>query len=195
VSAAHLLARAFHEDPYIRWAEPDAARRPRTMGAVFESVLAHGRRHGGVIHEPDVGVAEWTSPAHIDVGVIGGLAHGVWRVALSTPPAVWWRLATHDKAALDRVRPFLGPRSVYLATLGVDPSVAGRGHGGRILRAALAAMRAQGETCVLRTEQPKNVAFYRHAGFTLVDESVIPSSGLRVWVFERSLADITPGDG
>lgn len=195
MSAALLLARAFHEDPYIRWAEPDHARRPRTMAAVFEAVVAQGRKHGGVLHEPGVGVAEWTSPDHIDVGVFDGLIHGIGRVVLRTPPAVWWRLATHDRAALDRVRPFLGPRSVYLATLGVEPSIAGRGHGGRILRAALSAMRAQGETCVLRTEQPKNVAFYRHAGFTLVDESVIPASGLRVWVFQRSLADITPGDG
>ncbi len=195
MSAARLLARAFHEDPYIRWAEPDDARRPRTMGAVFEAVVAHGRKHGGVLHEEGIGVAEWTMPEHIDVGVVGGLTHGVWRVALTTPPAVWWRLATHDKAALDRVRPFLGPRSVYLATLGVDPSMAGRGHGGRILRAALAAMRAGGDTCVLRTEQPKNVAFYRHAGFTLVDESVVASSGLRVWVFQRSLVDIVPVEG
>jgi ribosomal protein S18 acetylase RimI-like enzyme len=195
MSAARLLARAFHEDPYIRWAEPDAARRPRTMGAVFEAVVAQGHRHGGVLHEEGIGVAEWTAPARIDVGVIDGFRNGVWRVALTTPPAVWWRLATHDKAALDRVRPFLGPRSVYLATLGVDPAMAGRGHGGRILRAALAAMRAQGDTCVLRTEQPKNVAFYRHAGFALVDESVIDASGLRVWVFQRSLADVTPTDG
>ena len=195
MSAARLLARAFHEDPYIRWAEPDDARRPRTMGAVFEAVVAHGRKHGGVLHEEGIGVAEWTTPDHIDVGVVGGLLYGVWRVALTTPPAVWWRLATHDKAALDRVRPFLGPRSVYLATLGVEPSMAGRGHGGRILRAALSTMRAQWDDCVLRTEQPKNVAFYRHAGFELVDESVIETSGLRVWVFRRSLADITPTDG
>ena len=190
--AARLLARAFHADPFIRWAEPDGARRPRTLGAVFEAVIAQGAKHGGVLHEPGVGVAEWTSPAHLDIGVLDGLVHGVWRVALATPPAVWWRLATHDAAALGRVRPFLGPRSVYLATLGVEPAVAGRGHGGRLLRAALTAMRAHGETCVLRTEQPKNVAFYRHAGFKIVDESVIASSGLRVWVFARSLADLAP---
>jgi ribosomal protein S18 acetylase RimI-like enzyme len=111
-------------------------------------------------------------------------------VALVAPRGVCWRLAAHEHEALARVRPFLGPGAAYLCLLGVEPSCAGRGHGSRLLRRALAAQAARWERCVLRTEQPRNVPFYLRHGFTLVEESVVPVSGLRCWVFSRSLEDL-----
>ena len=39
MNAHHLLARAFHEDPFIKWAEPNASRRPQTMAHVFAGRL------------------------------------------------------------------------------------------------------------------------------------------------------------
>ncbi|WP_438007667.1 hypothetical protein WME89_02365 [Sorangium sp. So ce321] len=108
MTAAQTLARAFHEDPFICWAEPDPVRRPRTMTTVFGAMLAHADRHGGRLFEPGVGSVDWKPPAHAGMGLGDVLRSGLWRVMLEVPPAVWWRLSAHEDAGMARVRPFLG---------------------------------------------------------------------------------------
>lgn len=188
MSPAQLLARAFHHDPFLAWADPDEARRGRTLAAVFEPLLASALRHQACILEPGVGSVDWKAPGHLRPGAWEILRLGFWRVATVAPPAVWRRLASHEAAAMAVVGRHLGPRAAYLGTLGVEPSLAGQGHGGRLLRRALAAMvAARWTSCVLRTEQPRNVPFYLRHGFRLVEEVVALPSALRVWVFERPL--------
>lgn len=182
-----LLARAFQDDPFICWAERDPVRRPRTMACVFAGMLAYARSCGGTLHEPGVGSVDWRDGPAAHMGVLSTVTSGTWRVGLVTPPSVWLRLTAHENAAMARVERFLTPGSVYLAALGVDPSVAGRGNGSALLQRALATQAGRWAQCVLRTEQPRNVVFYEKNGFTQVDETVIPSSGLRVWVFSRPL--------
>ncbi|MGC4122468.1 MAG: GNAT family N-acetyltransferase [Myxococcales bacterium] len=174
-----LLARAFHHDPYISWAEPDGERRPRTMSRVFGGMLNYAKTCGGHLFEPGVGSVHWRDGAAADMGPLSVATSGTWRVALVAPPAVWYRLAAHEGASMARVQPFLGKSSVYLCTMGIEPTLAGQGHGSRLLSRALDAMTRRWRTCVLRTEQPKNVPFYLRNGFSQVDEQVVPESGLR----------------
>jgi ribosomal protein S18 acetylase RimI-like enzyme len=185
--AAALLARAFDRDPFICWAEPDAERRPVTLTAIFTGVLSLSVRYGGTLLEPGVGAVEWRDAAKIHVGPLAALRSGLWRVALVAPASVLRRFSAHDSEAMARVRPFLLPGVAYLGSLGVEPSQMGRGHGGRLLERALERIATRWSRCVLRTEQPRNVAFYERHGFALADESVAAVSGLRVWVFSRRL--------
>lgn len=188
-ATAAILARAFQEDPFFRWADPNPARRLRLMTTVFGALLELAAEHGEALIEPDIGAVEWRAPEHIHLGFGAVLWSGMWRVALVSPPSVWRRLSAHEAWAMNRARPHLTAGSVYLGTLGVDPSLAGQGHGGRLLDRALDEMaRQHWKQCVLRTEQPRNVSFYRRHGFTLLDEAVVPASGLRVWVFSIPLA-------
>jgi GNAT superfamily N-acetyltransferase len=190
MKAHHLLARAFQEDPFIRWAEPDDVRRPRTMRRVFGGMLAYARGCGGHVFEPGVGSVHWRDGRSANMGSFSVVTSGTWSVALVAPPPVWLRLSAHEDAAMARVQPFLGTGSVYLCTLGVEPSVAGQGHGSRLIRRALVEMGRRWTSCVLRTEQPKNLPFYLRNGFRQVDEQVVPESGLRVWVFSRPLESL-----
>jgi GNAT superfamily N-acetyltransferase len=187
MSAHHLLARAFHEDPFLNWAEPDASRRPRTLARVFAGQLNHARRCGGHLFEPGIGSVHWRDAPHAHMSPGAVVTSGTWRVALTTPPGVWLRLWEHEEGAMARVQPFLGEGSVYLRTLGIEPTLAGKGHGSRLLQRAFSEMARKWRTCVLRTEQPKNVPFYLRNGFSQVDEHVVPQSGLRTWVFTRPL--------
>lgn len=187
MSAHELLARAFQSDPFIAWAEPDEQRRPRTMGQVFSSMLAYAEEVGGHLHEPGVGSVHWRDGARAKMPTLAVFSTGMWQVALMAPPPVWVRLAAHEDAAMEHVVRHLGPDDSYLCTLGVEPGQAGRGHGGRLLRRAFAAQARRYRRCVLRTEQPRNVPFYRKHGFEQVDEFVVQESGLRTWVFARPL--------
>ncbi len=187
MSAPKLLARAFHEDPFITWAEPNPTRRAATMERSFAGMLRFAERVGGHLYEEGLGSVHWRDGRSAHMGNWQILTSGTWRVALVTPPEVWLRLARHEAAAMERVTPLLGERSAYLCTLGIEPTQTGRGHGGRLLSRALAQMSERWSHCVLRTEQPKNLPFYQRAGFRLADEAVVELSGLRVWVFERTL--------
>lgn len=189
-TAHGLLARAFHLDPYIRWAEPDDERRPRTMGRIFAGMLSYAQTCGGHLFEPGIGSVHWRDWAAANMGPLSVASSGTWRVALVAPPPVWLRLSAHEAASMARVQPFLTEGSVYLCTMGIEPALAGKGHGSRLLRRALDEMSRRWQTCVLRTEQPKNVPFYLRSGFSQVDEQVVPESGLRVWIFSRPLAGL-----
>ena len=192
MKANELLARAFHEDPFMTWAEPDPARRPRTLSRVFAGTLAYARRSGGTLYDPAIGSVDWRDAKAAHMGYLSVATSGAWKVALAAPPSVWLRLASHEDGAMARIRQFLTPGSVYLCTLGIEPSVAGHGHGSRLLHLALATQAERWSTCVLRTEQPRNVSFYLKNGFRQVDEYVVPASGLRTWIFSRPLAPRAP---
>ena len=56
-----------------------------------------------------------------------------------------------------------------------------------MLQQALSGFAGRWDTCVLRTEQPRNLPFYARNGFELRDELVIPQSGLRTWFFSRAV--------
>jgi len=189
--ANEVLARAFHEDPFLAWAEPDPARRPRTLACVFEGMLAYAKRRGGTLYEPGVGSVDWRDAQDAHMRPWSVATSGTWKVALVAPPPVWLRLAAHEDGAMARVQRFLTPGAVYLCTLGIDPSVAGQGHGSRLLRRALTTQAKTWSTCVLRTEQARNVPFYLKNGFTQVDELVITESKLRTWIFSRPLAPLS----
>jgi GNAT superfamily N-acetyltransferase len=189
--AAALLARAFDTDPFIRWAEPDDQRRTRTMRPVFAGMLNFADKAGGHHFEPGIGSVHWRVGDRALMRTWDVVRSGLWKVGLSAPSAVWRRLSMHEDAAMQRVRRFLSPGSVYLCTLGIEPERAGQGHGGRLLQHVLKSFIGHWDTCVLRTEQPRNIPFYLRHGFVLQEEHVVQQSGLRIWVFSRPMGSQT----
>jgi ribosomal protein S18 acetylase RimI-like enzyme len=69
----------------------------------------------------------------------------------------------------------------YLALLAVDPRHQGRGLAGTLLRPVLARLEEHGLPCYLETHLPRNVSFYRHFGFEVLEEVEIPGTGVRQW--------------
>ncbi len=184
-AAAVVLARAFHDDPYICWVEPDPIRRARVAPSLFRCALEHGTRRGRVLVEQGRGSVHWFSPETVDLRVIDEIQCGYINL-LARHPLVTRRLLAHEAQAAARVHPFLKPGVAYLHTIGVEPACKGQGVGSMLLQAALQRIGQEFQACVLRTEQPKNVGFYQKNGFRVVDESVASASGLRVWVFQNN---------
>ena len=73
----------------------------------------------------------------------------------------------------------------YVMVLGVSPEARGTGLGRALLETILAEADALGVPVYLETAQPRNVTFYQHMGFTLVEHLVEESSGLDLWGFLR----------
>lgn len=75
----------------------------------------------------------------------------------------------------------------HLATMGTSPVAQGQGLGSEVLRPRLSALGAADATAVLETSDPRNLAFYRHAGFEVTAELAdLPHGAPVTWVMERA---------
>jgi GNAT superfamily N-acetyltransferase len=64
----------------------------------------------------------------------------------------------------------------YLALLGTDPVMQGRGVGSALLAPAMAQADAEGLPCYLETQKEENLAFYGRQGFDLLHTISVPGS-------------------
>jgi ribosomal protein S18 acetylase RimI-like enzyme len=72
--------------------------------------------------------------------------------------------------------------------VGVSPEAAGQGYGRRVIQSALATMKNRGHSsCLLRTDNEKNVAIYTRLGFKPIHSAIVPKSNLPFWILFREL--------
>ncbi len=71
----------------------------------------------------------------------------------------------------------------YLGTIGVDPSLQGRGVGEALLSNWLGEVEASGQPAYLETDTERNVSFYERVGFEVEGEMRILE--VRVWRMQR----------
>lgn len=168
-SSAAVLARAFADDPLFSWALPDPDRRARSLPYVFEGTLRHCRRRGGEQTAGDgEAVVGWMRGEHLRMSARDVVAAGLVTTPVRLGLAATRRLQTHEAAcerALTEVAP---PRWAYLCVVGVEPTAQKRGLGRAVIEASLAAMSNDHATCLLKTENPQNIAVYEHLGFRVV---------------------------
>lgn len=187
--AAATLAAAFAGGPLVTHVQPDVARHPSTLRAMFAPVLRLCERAGGVSTVADTdAVAGWVPSTELSVGPAEVLRSGLWRLPLpgAFGPAGTVRLLRHEHTVEARLLRFAAPEVAYLWVYGTRPDRQGAGLGRAAMDAALGRMWDAGfERCLLKTETPANVALYRHLGFDLVDEVTPGGSGVPAWTFLR----------
>jgi ribosomal protein S18 acetylase RimI-like enzyme len=177
---ADVMARAFIDDPLLRWPLP-------ADGAVIDRVRA--------------------TFAAIYEGIVG--AGMVWEAGDAAGFAVWipagsaQEMFESDAAVRDRLEPFTDdggarydvlwswiedrvPDDVwYLDAIGVDPARQGEGIGSALIRFGLEHAGADGADAFLETANPRNVGYYERFGFRVVDEGEPAPGAPHIW-FMRS---------
>ena len=183
-----MLARAFHDDPLMRYTIPDPDERARLLPAMYATMLRFGMLAGEVYATADApeGVAIWMPPdaewtrenmeasgMHRTATLIGDEAYQRYRDVVSRE----WQA---------RLREIPGT-GWYLFILGVEPSVQRRGLGGALMRPVLERADTEQLVCYLETENERNVAFYLKQGFDIVvNGEEAGHSGVRFWTFRRN---------
>ena len=182
-----LLARAFADDPLMRWMFPaprfpDA---PARAEAIAAYVGLHVERYltalsGGLVVERDgevTAAALWRGPDE-DLATPGVLptAGGLLTALIGAEHVA---TVAAGFAAERAVRP-AGPHA-YLHYLGVDAAHRGRGDARRLVDAGLARASAAGVPALVETTNPTNVPLYEHLGFAQV-ASVPLGDGPTVWI-------------
>jgi GNAT superfamily N-acetyltransferase len=180
VEARTLLARAFADDPLMRWFFPDDGARPHACAALFGLFAEHYLRDGRVDVERDgapVAVAMWRWPVDGPAAEDDSLPSVPGLMAALVGPAVAER--GQAMAVLAGLRP--PEPHAYLHLLAVDPARQRRGLGGRVLAPGLAAAREAGLVACLETMNPANVPFYEAHGFAVRHEVQLAAGGPRAW--------------
>ena len=182
---SRVLGRAFHDDPVMRWLQPDAARRTAALPTFFATVARH---HFLASSASEVAVS----------------ADGVGAAALWDPPGRWQQTSREQVAMVPGVlRAFRGRLGAaralaeqmkavhpeephwYLAIIGSDPAVRGGGFGAALMRSRLQRCDAEGAPAYLESSNPDNVPYYNRFGFEVTGQIVVPD-GPTLWPMWRA---------
>lgn len=174
-----ILARAFDDDPMMRWFFPDATSREAALDRYFTTLFARQYVRHGVCERTESAVAFWVPPE---------------AQAKAVP----------DEETIRELRDILGDRAPlfgeaveaaaghtprephwYLAAIGADPAAQGQGQGAALLRSGLAKADAAGLPAYLESSKPSNIPVYEHFGFTVREEVRLPGGGPVLWAMWR----------
>jgi ribosomal protein S18 acetylase RimI-like enzyme len=175
---AEMLARAFHNDPVMRWMFPDDKRR---CGARYFAIRVRQLIGQGETYTTNniAGAALWAKPTS-------------------------WRLGLREQLQFVSLIPALGPRfprslrglslvqrhhpdtvHYYLSVLGTDPAHQNEGIGSALMAPVLRSCDANGIPAYLENSNERNMSFYTHNGFRMTEELRLPE-GPPVWLMWRN---------
>ncbi|MDX6642727.1 MAG: hypothetical protein QOD76_689 [Solirubrobacteraceae bacterium] len=175
-----MLARAFDDDPVMRWMFPRDDRRPQALGRFF-SIRARQMIGQEQIYTTDdlAGAALWALPDrwHVDARDVLGLS--------PTLPAIGWRIGRvlRGLSLIEQRHPDAPPH-FYLATLGTDPAHQSEGIGSALIAPVLQLCDQDGLGAYLESSKERNIAFYARHGFRVREEVRMPH-GPPVWLMWR----------
>lgn len=183
--AVATLARAFRDDPMMRYVIPDDAPRARLQPWVLGTLVRYCLPYGEVLTTPDLaGVACWLPPGSSMTNVWSMLRSGMMLAPLRIGPVAFSRfmiLSAYIDATRERV---VSVPHWYLCAIGVEPSSQGRGIGGALLDPVLARADAGRLPCYLETQNECNVRFYEKRDFKVSHAGAV--RGLRIWSMLRT---------
>ncbi|UKY54653.1 GNAT family N-acetyltransferase [Streptomyces inhibens] len=173
------LARAFDDDPMMRWFFPDDTTREAGLGRYFTTIFARQYVHHGVCEHTEAAAAFWVPPGAQDKAVPDAETIQELAEILGDRAPLFQQAAA---AAAGH-----GPQEPhwYLAVVGADPAAQGQGHGAALLRSGLAKADAAGLPAYLESSKPSNLPFYEHFGFTVLGEVQLPGGGPTLWSMRR----------
>ena len=190
--AAFMLARAFKNDPINAYAYPDAREKDARLPYQYDFLLRYGLRYGeAYATSPKLeGIAVWLPPRKVFMSF--------WRLILSgtIPPMLkmgrevrrkmksFWEYA---EAKHNEIMHF---PHWYLQILAVDPEFQGKGYASKLLRGMLVKIDKEGLPCYLETENERHVSMYKHFGFKVIEEFVVPGTAVILWAMLKDEAKI-----
>lgn len=176
------LARAFDDDPMMRWFFPEDETREAVLGRYFATIFTRQYVHHGVCERTGAAASFWVPPGAQDKAVPDAETIQELQNILGDR-APLFRDAVETAAEHTPREPHW-----YLAMIGADPEAQGQGHGAALLRSGLAKADAAGLPAYLESSKPSNLPFYEHFGFTVREELRLPGGGPVLWGMWRSPA-------
>jgi GNAT superfamily N-acetyltransferase len=182
---AETLGRAFYDDPVSMWMLPDEAARTAQLATFFAtSTRVHHLSGGGVEVACDgatVGAAAlWDPPNR--------WKQSTWSQLRMVPSLIGsFGLRISQGRAISDLLDANHPEEPhwYLAVIGSDPSVRGRGFGKAVMQPRLDRCDAEHCPAYLESSKIENVPYYERFGFRVTGEITLPNGGPTLWKMWR----------
>jgi GNAT superfamily N-acetyltransferase len=185
---SHALGRAFYDDPVSVWIMPDDKARAARQRRFFAAISRHHHLAGGGVEVATDGctigaAALWDPP-------------GRWkqstREQLMMLPSFFFGFGLSVTTArklgqlLDQMKS-QHPEEPhwYLAVIGSDPSVRGKGYGQALMQSRLDRVDAEHAPAYLESSKSENVPYYQRFGFEVTGELAVPD-GPTLWQMWRA---------
>ncbi len=178
---ADLLADAFLDYEWSRWAVPADNRRERLRGLHLLYAGLVGAEAGSTWVTDDMSsVAGWVKPGRTPIS-------DALRTRLNEELAELFGDRLEAVDALDAETAPLRPAGPhwYLATVGTRPDRRGEGLASLVIRAGLDACDETRLPAAVETSNEANCRLYERLGFGPAGDRTAPDGGLRVWVLVR----------
>ncbi len=175
---AHVLGRAFFDDPVMGWLLPDPGERAKGLSAVFAAMARHH-------FLPLNGVEFADDGAHVAAAALWAPPQR-WRTSRMTEmrmlPGLIRAFGSQTKRGrqLDALMKRHHPEEPhwYLAVIGSDPTYRGEGYGKALMESGLRRADAEYAPAYLESSNPDNVPYYERFGFEVIGELALPSDSL-----------------
>lgn len=179
---ARMLSRAFLDDPVAAWAWRPQRQRLEALRRFQATRIRQLLGEEGVWTTSDLGAAAlWAAPRRWRSSMLETMALGPAfmhprLIARMPMVALGW-------LGLERKHPHR-PDHWYLAVLGTEPELQGRGLGSAVLAPVLDQCDRDGLGAYLESSKERNVDFYARHGFRVTGELRLPR-GPRMWPMWR----------
>lgn len=182
---AKVLARAFYDDPVMRYMQPDDSARARALPPMFAALTRHHfmsrggsdvAAGGGVIGAATL----WDPP--------GQRKSSRWEGLRMMPTLAWhFRSRAEQTQALGRAMEEAHPEEPhwYLMVIGSDPAVRGKGFGQALMRSRLDRCDGERAPAYLEASKEELIPYYNRFGFDLIGQIQIPD-GPKMWPMWRA---------
>jgi ribosomal protein S18 acetylase RimI-like enzyme len=186
--AGSMLTRAFFDDPKLTHLIPEIAARKELSRHLFEFELQYGMNYGDVYTtSPAVeGVAVWLPSTKSEITFWRAFRSGGMRLQKHLGKKIMDRLMSFS-GAIDTLHKKHAPYPhYYLFFIGVDPSYQKKRVASRLITPMLGWLDLQKLPCYLHTQNEKNIGLYEHYGFRVIEQLVLPDSGIVHTALQRN---------
>jgi GNAT superfamily N-acetyltransferase len=183
---ALALARAFEDDPVMSWIFRSDSERLARLERAFGLFLRRIWLPREECYAADrlFGAALWLPPGtwHLRITDQLRLLPSMIAVTGSNLPRLFMALNLIEKKHPSE------PPHYYLAVLGVEPELQGRGFGGALMQPVLARCDRERIPAYLESSKRRNVVLYERHGFRVLEEVQLPRGGPPIWRMWREPA-------
>ncbi len=186
-AAIETMVRAFRNYSLFTYFYPDMEERERRMPATFRCSIRRCLLYGEAyaISPYMEGVVLWLPSSKVAMTPWQTLRCGKVSLALTERPEVRRKTVSFNEYAVPMHRRLMPQEHMYLWILSVDPAFQGEGLTTRMLAPMLERLDRRGLPCFVETHAEENVPIYRHFGFEVLDESLLPGTQIGHWALAR----------
>lgn len=186
--AASVLASSFLDDPVVSYFLPDRATREAGACHKFMYLLHLGLIYGAVdaVSDEMKAILIWYPPNAGPVALASKIRAGYLTLPFTMGPSAFRRFYRYGRVAGEATARHKRVSDYYVSVIAVSPSHQGKGYASLLLERLSSKIDFSKHRIYLETSNPKNIPFYEHMGFVVLEEASLPNSDVKVWPMARS---------